>query len=95
MHQLRHRRIGEEACEIRAIDPSAAQRSWDDLNEMRAAIAGGKLHQAEPVPMRIKAHRLGVDRDGVAEVQAIGQIVAMEFDGRARRELGNDSSSPA
>ena len=31
------------------------------------AVAGGELHQAQPVAMRVEAHGLGVDRDDRAE----------------------------
>ncbi len=58
--------------------PSAVR---DELHQMRVAVAGGELHQAEPVAMRIEAHRLGIDRDDRAEVEAVRQVVPVQVDG--------------
>ena len=46
---------------------------------MRVAVAARQLHEAEPVAMRVEAHRLGIDRDRVAEQKTLGQVAAMQL----------------
>ena len=55
---------------------------------MGVAVAGGELHQAEPVAMRVEAHGLGIDRDDGPERQAFRQVVPVQMDGAAWHELG-------
>jgi hypothetical protein len=47
---------------------------------MGMAVAGGKLHEAEPVTARVKPHGLGIDGDHRAEIHPLRQIMAMEMD---------------
>ena len=53
-----------------------------NLHDIGRAVAGRKLHHAEPVAPRIETHRLGVDRDGGARVaREVGKIAAVLTDG--------------
>ena len=65
----------------------AAQAFGQQLHEVRDPVACRQLHQAEPVAMRVQAHRLGIDRDDGAEQQTLRQIVTMEMDGGVGLEL--------
>ena len=76
MKNLQQRGVGEQAFEIGRV--GLAQ--WD-LHDVGGAVAGRKLHQAEPVAARIEPHGLGVDRDRAAVAREIGQIAAMQADG--------------
>ena len=40
---------------------------------MRVAVAGGELHQAQAVAMRVEPHRLGIDRYDGAELESSGR----------------------
>jgi len=40
------------------------------LDEVRIAVPGRELHQAQPIAMRVQPHRFGVDRDRIAEGEA-------------------------
>ena len=50
-----------------------------ELHQMTIAIPGGKLDQAEAIPMRIKALGLGINGNDIAEINPGGQIVMMEM----------------
>ena len=85
---LQHRDI--EAGEVEDLQHFASSASSDarwgawtgspdgKLHQMAVAIATRELHQAEPVPMRVEAHRLGVDRHRIAEGEPRRQVAAME-----------------
>ncbi len=49
-----------------------------DLHQIGVAVAGGELHQAEAVALRIEAERLGVDGDAVPGPVIGGQIAPMQ-----------------
>ena len=87
VHQLDDDRVGQQALEVRAVEAVPAERRRHELHQVRLAVAGGKLHQAEPVAVRLQAHRLGIDRDHGAERQALRQVVPVQMDGAARHEL--------
>jgi hypothetical protein len=67
------------------VSPGVTARvgSGSELDEVGPAVAGRKLDQAEPVAMAVQTHGLGVDRDYVAEVEAVGQVAPVEFEGHA------------
>src|SRR5215472_10045986 len=50
-------------------------------------IAGGELHQAQPVPMGVEAHGLGIDRHGAPQVEALRKVVPVQVNGAAWHEL--------
>ena len=79
---------GEQPAQVGAIVTTTAEGRWDDLNEVSVAVAGGELHQAEPVAMRIEAHGLGIDSNDGTEGEAFRQIVPVQMDGAAWHELG-------
>ena len=74
MEDLQHRGIGEQR-----LEPRRVIGTLGELHEMAHAIAGRELHQAQPVAMRVQSHRLGVDGDGGAKVDAFRQIAAMKM----------------
>ena len=49
-----------------------------ELHQMAVAVAARELHQARAVPMRVEAHRLGVDGHRIAEGEPRRQVAAME-----------------
>jgi hypothetical protein len=57
------------------------------LHQMRIPVARRKLHEAKPVPIPVKPHRLGIDRDAIAEGQVGGQVAFMERDGHGNRPM--------
>src|SRR5690348_1093885 len=75
MVQLEHARIAKQLFEVRGRVVVASE-----LNEMRAAVAGGKLHEAQPVAGRHQAECFGIHRDGRAEVQSRRQIIFVQSD---------------
>ena len=79
--------VGQQAGQIGAVVAVAAEVRRDELHQVRVAVAGRELHQAEPVAMRIEAHGLGIDRDDGAEGQAFRQVVPVQMDGAAWHEL--------
>ncbi len=71
------------------LDPGVAEKSAEirravmrppELHQMTVAVAGRELHEAQPVAMRMQAHRLGVDGDDGAEIDALGQIFLVQLD---------------
>ena len=59
-----------------------------NLHDVGRAVAGRKLHHAEPVAPRVEAHRFGVDRDrGTGVARQVGKIAAMQADGHCNRLL--------
>src|SRR5712672_2140699 len=63
----------------------AAERIWAAgryLHHVGRSVARRQLYHAKPVTMRIKPHRLGVDRDrAIAITGQVRQVAAMEADG--------------
>jgi hypothetical protein len=53
-----------------------------ELHESGAAIALGKLNQAEPVAIGVETERFGVDGNGAATKMAARQIALIELDVR-------------
>ena len=49
--------------------------------QVAQTIAGAarQLNETQPVAVRVQPHRLGVDRDGVAEHEPLGQVAAMQL----------------
>ena len=76
MEDLQDRRIREQSLEVRGLGAG-----FGHLNDVRDAVAGRELHDAEPVTMRIEPHRLRVDRDRTAVARQVGQIPAVQPDG--------------
>ena len=73
------------------VAPAAPGR---DLHHVGGAVAGRKLHDAQPVAADIETHGLGVDRDRAALVAGeVRQIAAVQADGhggsRSRSRLSN------
>ena len=87
MHELEGTRVSEQTREIGAGVAEAAEGLGTDLHHVRGAVSGGKLHQTQPVAMRIEAHRFGVDGHDGTERKGLGQIVPVQVDGSARHEL--------
>ena len=77
----------EQAAQVGAVVAVAAESGRDELHQVGVAVAGGELHQAEPVAMRVEAHGLGIDRDDRAQRQAFRQVVPVQMDGAAWHEL--------
>ena len=74
MKDLEHARIGQKRPQVRRLVGAGGE-----LDEMRVAVAGRKLRQAQPVAPRIEAHRLGVDGDRRAEGEALGKIALVKL----------------
>ena len=73
MENLGDARIGQQPLEIgRRI------LAGGELHQMAIAVAARELRQAEPVAQWIETHRLGVDGDRGAEVDAVRQIAFMQ-----------------
>ncbi|GBQ80381.1 hypothetical protein AA0311_2336 [Asaia bogorensis NBRC 16594] len=51
---------------------------------MGFAIAGGKLHEAQTVAMRVEAHGFGIDGDDWTQIEIIGEITIVKMDRSAR-----------
>src|SRR5690606_26634901 len=79
VEDLGHARIGEQLDQVRRLG-----RILGDLHHIGAAVAGRKLHHAEPVAMRVEAHGLGVDRHLAVVIGKIGQVAAMHSDGHGK-----------
>src|SRR5260221_3267232 len=75
MKDLQDAGVGQQRLEARRVEGSGRE-----LHEMRDAVAGGELHQAQPVAVRVEPHGLGVDGDVGAEIEVGGQITAMKVD---------------
>ena len=60
-------RIGEELFQVRGVF-----RAGRDLHHIGRTIAGGKLHHAQAIAMRIETHGLGVDGHDRAERNQFG-----------------------
>src|SRR5262249_33653813 len=76
MKDLENRPVGEKLGQIRRC-----ARACRDLHHVGGAVARRQLHHAQPIADRIKPHRFGVDRHGVAAVaREVGQIAAMQAD---------------
>ena len=58
MEDLEDRLVGEQPLDIGRLALGSAR----DLHDIGGAIARRKLHDAEPIAVRIEAHGLGVDR---------------------------------
>ena len=80
--------IGEQTAQVGAIVATTPETGRNELDKVRVAVAGGELHQAEPVAMRIEAHGLGIDSDDGTQGEAFRQIVPVQMDGAAWHELG-------
>src|ERR1700749_1452374 len=83
MEQLGYAAIGQQFSQPRRrVGPRR------ELHEMRVPIAGRQLHEAQPVAMRIEAHRLGIDRNNRSEVEPFRQITAI-------KSIGHSGQRPA
>src|SRR6202051_1271406 len=80
MKQFDNCGVGQQRLQIWAIRPLAAQRRGNDLHQMRCAVPGRKLHQAESVALRVQPHRLGIDRNHRSKAQPSRQVVLMQLD---------------
>ena len=69
MKQLEHIRVFQKADKVRRL-----ALALGDLHQMRMAIAPRKLHDAQPVPVRMKPHGLAIYRHDRSKIQIIGQI---------------------
>jgi hypothetical protein len=58
MEKLQDRRVGKEALEVRGVIGPAVK-----LDDMRIAVPGRDLHDAQTVAMGVKAHGLAVHGD--------------------------------
>src|SRR5208282_4001750 len=74
VENLEHLGIGQERLQARRLVIAVGE-----LNQMAFAEASRKLDQAQPVALRLEAHRLGVDGYGAAERQSGGKIAAMQM----------------
>src|SRR5262249_24099261 len=54
-----------------------------DLHHVGRAVAGRKLHHAQPVAHRLEPHGFGVDRDRAGIAREVGQVAAVQADGHA------------
>ena len=50
-----------------------------DLHQVAMPVAARHLDQAQPVAVRVQAHRLAVDCDDRAEVEPVGQVALVEM----------------
>src|SRR3954451_3806321 len=80
VEQLQPCRVAQQPAQDRSLVAAGSE-----LDEVRHAVAGRELDDAEAVPARVEAHRLGVDGDRRPEVQACRQIATMQLDPHARR----------
>jgi len=74
MKQFENRRIGEQGAQPRRLILGGGE-----LHEMADPIARRELHEAQPVPMRVQPHRLGVDRDDAGEVDFDRESAAVKM----------------
>lgn len=85
MEDLGDARIGQHAFQVgRGILARA------ELNEVRRAIAGRHLDQAQPVAQRIEAEGFGIDGNAVAEAEIGRNVALIKFDlnGNGRAPCG-------
>ena len=55
MEEFEHRWIAQQARQVRCL-----RLSFRDLNQMRIAVSGRHLHDAEPIAVRVEAHRFAI-----------------------------------
>ena len=68
VEQLQHRRVGEQPPQVGRVVAAGGE-----LHEMGVAVAARELHEAQPVAVRVEPHRLGIDRDRIAEQSPSGR----------------------
>ena len=56
-------------------------RMLDIIDQMRIAIACGKLHDAQTVTARVKPHGFRIDCHDGAKIKPVGQIVLIQMNG--------------
>ena len=84
MEQLEDRGVGQQR-----LDVGRAGRARRDLHHVGGAVAGRKLHDAQPVAADIETHGLGVDRDRADLVAGeVRQIAAVQADGHCGSRNG-------
>src|SRR6185312_9723933 len=83
MEDLQDRGIGQQRLEAWRVIGAGGE-----LHEMRYAITGRKLDQAQAVAMGIEAHRFRVDGDAGAEREAGGKVAMVEMDAHLRGSSG-------
>src|SRR5208282_5798725 len=74
--------------EEKAPEPRRRVGTGCELHEMRVPVSCRELYQAQPVAMRVEPHRLGVDGDGRAELDALGQVAPMQLVGHLTPMMG-------
>ena len=55
-----------------------------ELHEMRGAVAGRKLHEAQAVARHLQPHRFSVDGNQRAEFEVFRQVALVDVDGQWR-----------
>jgi hypothetical protein len=56
---------------------------------VRGAVAVAQLDDAQAVALGLQAHRLGIDRDDLAQRQMVGQVALMQLDVHDCRQLAS------
>ena len=87
VHQLDDAGITHHGRQVGRDVAAAAQRNGHELHHVGSAVAGGQLHQAQPVAVQVQSHRLGVDGDDRTKAQAVRKVVAVKMKRRGRHEL--------
>ena len=75
MEDLQDLGVGQQRLEIERL-----MGACGELHQVTDAVAGRELRQTQAVAMRIEAHRLGVDGDAPAEIEARGKVAVMKVD---------------
>ncbi len=79
MEQLHGAGVGEKFLKVGRVVAIALE-----FHEMRIAVAGRKLHEAEPVAVVLQPHRLGIDGDVALKFKPVGQVAFMQVNGNGR-----------
>mmetsp|Transcript_17998 Transcript_17998/g.27408 ORF Transcript_17998/g.27408 Transcript_17998/m.27408 type:complete len:358 (-) Transcript_17998:386-1459(-) len=73
MKELEHVRISQQFAQVWGLG-----LAFFDLDHMRVAVASRKLHNTQPVAVRMQAHGFTIDGHNRAEVQPVGQVGDMQ-----------------
>ena len=82
MENLEQRFVGQQFLQVRR-----GGLPGRDLHDVRRAVAGRKLHHAQPVAMRVETHGLGIDRNRAFVGREVGKIAAMQANGHCVTRL--------
>ena len=88
VEDLEYCRVGQQGLEIGRRVVAAVE-----LHEVRTAVAGRELNEAQAVAIDVEAQGLGVDGDARTEREAGRQIVLVQCDGGFSHRTGPSASA--